>query len=231
MRPALFFIAALLALPAWAQFSQACSSDGAPRPLSLIERFISADCDACWHQAQPPAPGPRDVTIDWVLPGGGGDAAPLAGVAHPDGLLRLRALGRTVPTQADSLRSRLVAAARTVRVAQGPALNDYVAVSIELSPPGDAPWTAWLLLLEHLPVGMHGTPVARNLVRGVLRADWNQARAPNAAEQRTLLESRSMRLPEGTQPERLHVVGWVEDARGRIRALAQTVCGLERGTL
>ena len=33
---------------AWAQAS--CSSDGAPRPAVVFERFINADCEACWRR-------------------------------------------------------------------------------------------------------------------------------------------------------------------------------------
>ena len=32
-----------------------CSSDGAPKPVALFERFISADCEACWGDAATPA--------------------------------------------------------------------------------------------------------------------------------------------------------------------------------
>jgi len=43
-------------------------------------------------------------------------------------------------------------------------------------------------------------------------------------EVRRLFESRPMSIPEGAKPARLRVVGWVEDARGRIRAIAQSRC-------
>ena len=32
------------------------------------------------------------------------------------------------------------------------------------------------------------------------------------------------RIPEGANPDRLRVVGWVEDAQGRIRAIAESRC-------
>jgi len=220
LRPAIL-AAALLASPAWAQLAGACSSDGVPRPLGLIERFINAGCGDCWRHEQTPGPGDRELAIDWVLPGSAGNDAPLSAVASLDGLSRLQALGRHVPDQVDTLRSPLVASVGTLRVAQGPVLNDYVAVSIELESAGRGPWTAWLLLVEHLPVGTARSPIARDLVRGALRADWTPS---DTAERRSLLESRSMRLPEGARPERLRVVGWVEDARGRIMALAHSQC-------
>jgi hypothetical protein len=37
-----------------------------------------------------------------------------------------------------------------------------------------------------------------------------------------------MSIPEGAKPERLRVVGWVEDARGRVVAAAQSRCIQER---
>jgi hypothetical protein len=33
-----------------------------------------------------------------------------------------------------------------------------------------------------------------------------------------------MSIPEGANPKRLRVVGWVEDARGRVVATAQSRC-------
>ena len=33
-----------------------------------------------------------------------------------------------------------------------------------------------------------------------------------------------MNIPEGVRPERLRVIGWVEDAQGRVLGIAQTRC-------
>ena len=33
-----------------------------------------------------------------------------------------------------------------------------------------------------------------------------------------------MNIPEGARPERLRVIGWVEDAQGRLLAVAQSRC-------
>jgi hypothetical protein len=33
-----------------------------------------------------------------------------------------------------------------------------------------------------------------------------------------------MRIAEGTKPSRLRVVGWVQDAQGKVRAIAQSRC-------
>jgi len=204
--------------------AQSCSSDGQPRPLALLERFINADCATCWSDPATPAPGTRTFAIDWIVPGARGDEAPLSAAASRDGLARLKALGRPVPPQADHAENRLLAAARTLRVAQGVPFNDYIAASIELKPAGSAPWSAWLALVETIPAGTEGSPVERHLVRNLFQPAWDVHRRPNRGEQKRLLDSRSMRIPEGANPQRLRVVGWVQDARGRIRAIAHSQC-------
>ncbi len=224
-RIALFALCALALAAAPAQAQQAfCASDGQPRPLVLVERFINADCDSCWSDPATVQAGPREVALDWILPGGKGDDAPLAGAASRDGMARLQALRKERPLQAETVRRRLEAAARTLRVAHGLPLNGYIGASIELKPAGRGPWTAWLALVETLPAGTEGSPVERNLVRNLLQPAWDGDRPLSKEEQKRLFESRPMGIPEGARPDRLRVVGWVEDARGRIRAIAQSRC-------
>jgi hypothetical protein len=218
--------AALATAQAQAQLAS-CSSDGQPRPLALVERFINADCQACWTDPKTVKAGPREVAIDWIVPGGKGDDAPLAAAASRDALARLQALGRERPLQADTAQAKLLAAARTVRVAHGLPLNGYIGASIELKPAGRGPWTAWLALVETLPPGTEGSPVERNLVRNVLQPAWDGPTPLSKEEQKRLFESRPMSIPEGAKADRLRVVGWVEDARGRIRAIAQSRCAPE----
>jgi hypothetical protein len=208
---------------AWAQ-GASCSSDGQARPLVLLERFINADCAECWTDPATPKAAERALAIDWIVPGSRGEEAPLSAVATRDGTDRLKALGRPVPARSDVQQSRLLAAARTVRVAHGPPFNGYLGVSIELKPAGKGPWKAWLALVESLPAGTEGSPVPRNLVRNVFQPPWDLPRLPSKAEQKRLFDSRAMRIPEGADPQRLLVVGWVQDARGRIRAIAQSRC-------
>jgi hypothetical protein len=91
-------LAALLApVPALAQSS--CASDGQPRPVALLERFINADCASCWSDPQAPAAQRGEVALDWIVPGSRGDDAPLSAVATRDSLKRLLALGRDAPPQ------------------------------------------------------------------------------------------------------------------------------------
>ena len=211
-------VLALIAGGAGAQ--SACSSDGQPPPTGLLERFINADCDGCWTDLRAPEPARGEVALDWIVPGSRDDDAPLAAAARRDGLDRLAALRRAIPRNEDTQHQQRTGPSVQLRVARGPAFNGYVGASIELQDGGTRPWRAWLLLVETLPAGSERTPVQRNLVRNVLQLDWNGKRAPGER----LIETRAMNIPEGAQPARLQVVGWVEDARGRIRGIAQSRC-------
>jgi hypothetical protein len=214
-------LAALLApVPALAQSS--CASDGQPRPVALLERFINADCASCWSDPQAPAAQRGEVALDWIVPGGRGDDASLSAAVTRDSLARLQALGRDAPPQTDQARGRTVAK-RTLRVAHGMPFNDYIGASIEMKPAARGRWTAWLALVETIPVGTEGTAVERNLVRNLLQVPWQTSRAPAR-----LLESRPMLIAEGVRAERLRVIGWVEDAQGHIHGIAQSVCDAAR---
>lgn len=214
------FLAA--ALPAAAQ--SVCSSDGQAQPVAVLERFISADCDSCWRDPATPRPGKNELVLDWIVPGSKGEDAPLSMGESRDALERLQALGRKPPAQADSHKSRRAHTAHTLRVAQGVPFNDYLGTSIELKPGRGGPWRAWLLLVEVLPEGAEGSPVARNLVRNAFRPDWDGSRPLSSAELAALYEARSMQIHEGARPSRLRLVGLLEDTRGRIRAIARSEC-------
>lgn len=212
-------LTALLALPGWrmAAAASACTSDNLPQPAALVERFLNADCESCWSDPKTPAAKRNEIALDWVLPGSKGDDAPLATVARRDGLARLQALGRRVPEGSDSVRTRRQGGPARLRIAQGPAMNDYIGTSIELRQAA-APVRAWLMLVETLPAGVEGSPVERNLVRNVFQPDWDRAsRAPRK-------EARAMQIHEGAKASRLRLVALVEDARGRLTALARTAC-------
>lgn len=218
--PATLLAALLTPGATWAQSS--CSSDGQPRPVALLERFINADCASCWSDPQAQTAQRGQVALDWIVPGSRGDDAPLSAAATRDSLNRLQALGRQAPPQTDQAVSRAVGK-RALRVAHGMPFNDYLGTSIEMKPAARGEWTAWLALVENIPVGTEGTPVERNLVRNLLQVPWQAARAPAR-----LLESRSMRIAEGVQADRLRVIGWVEDAKGRIHGIAQSECSPAR---
>jgi hypothetical protein len=211
-------VLALLACGSAVQAQSSCSSDGGRLPAALLERFINADCDSCWGDPATLRPQRGELALDWIVPGARGDDAPLAMAATRDALERLDALGRARPLPTDAVRGARQGGAGSLRVAHGQPFNGYVGASIEMRAVGGGPWKAWLALVEALPAGTEGSPVDRNLVRNLLPLSW-----PAGAGRH--YESRPMAIPEGAHPERLRVVGWVEDARGAIRAMSASHCG------
>ena len=159
---------ALHSLPLAAQ--PLCANAGPAQPVALFERFTSADCASCWQDSATPAPGSDALVLDWIVPSAQGDDAPLAPAATRDALLRLQALGRAV-TAATDVHTAPVEPVHGLhlRVGQGPAVNDYMGATAEFSArqPG-ATWSFHLLLVESLPAGTEGSPVARNIrARGI----------------------------------------------------------------
>lgn len=232
MKPLLYLFC--LATCTLAQAQSFCASDGERTPVALVERFISADCEACWSDAGTPKTTGRQVAIDWIVPSARGDDAPLSAAASRDALSRLQALGRSAPTQTLTITSpvggaKAGAKALPLRVAHGLPFNDYIAASIEMKPApvaaaSSSPWTAWLVLVETIPAGQDGTPVARNLTRNALESIWDTHKQLSKSEQIRFFESRPMYIPPGAHPERLRVLGWVQDARGHVLAAAQSRC-------
>ena len=223
------FAAAMSTSAAWAQAS--CSSDGQRAPTALVERFVSADCDTCWRDAKTVRPKAGELALDWIVPSARGDDAPLSAAATRDALYRLDALKQAVPKTTFNLHRQAFPQPLPLRVARGVALGGYVGASIALTPArGDTlpihPMIAHLLLVEEIPAGTDGTPVARNLVRNSLQVRWNEPgeSAPQADARQRLYESRPMSIPQGANPDRLRVVGWVEDVNGLVIASAASVC-------
>ena len=144
---------------------------------------------------------------------------------------RLRALGRTPPAATD-VHTTVVEAAgpARLRVAHGLPFNGYLGTGITFAPTtqrnGATPGAMafYLLLVESVPAGTEGTPVARNMVRNMLQGIWDKRDQLSNSKQTQWMESRPMRIPEGAQPERLRMVGWVQDAGGRVVAAAQSAC-------
>jgi hypothetical protein len=219
---------AVLALaPVAARAQASCSSDGQRAPVALLERFINADCASCWAAADTPRPPRGTLALDWIVPGTEGDNAPLSAAASRDALARLQALQRPVPAISVTSTLRVTSAGATrLRVAHGLPLGGYIGASIDYRPsrPGREPVTAWLALVETIPAGTEGSPVERHLVRNVLQTPWNDRASPSRSVQKRFIESRPLNIPEGARPERLRVVGWVEDTKGRMTAMAQSQC-------
>ena len=209
---------------AGAQAPSYCASDGQPRPVALVERFINADCESCWSDPRTPQPRQGELALDWIVPGSRGDDAPLSAAASRDGLARLEALRRPIPQRADLSHRQARPDRHQLRVANGLPFNDYMGASIELKPGRGGPWHAWLLLVETIPAGTDGTPTERNLVRNTFQPSWDSTKPLSQRERQRLFEARPMRIPEGADVTRLRAVGWVEDAHGRIIAAAQSRC-------
>ena len=218
----------LTAFAAAAQAQSFCASDGQRTPVALVERFTSADCESCWSDTRTPAPALRSMVLDWVVPSTRGDEAPLSAAATRDATDRLAALRHAAPSKQDTVRTVVAKRPFRLRVAHGLPFNGYVGASIELPlsevRPVPAPVTGWLVLVETIAAGTEGTPVERNLVRNVLQRPWGKHESLWKEERKRLFESRPLGLGATTQPERLRVIGWVEDAQGRIVAAAQSRC-------
>ena len=212
----------MLASMGMAHAQSFCASDGQPKPAQLLERFVNADCDSCWQDPATPKATKDQLALDWVTPGSRGDDAPMSAIATRDALTRLESLKKLPPAtssaQAQPVRGMKGA---TLRVAHGLPLAGYVGASIELKPiPASARgqnWTAWLALVETLPAGTEGSPVARNLVRNLFQAQWNVRKQLSKTEQLRFFEQRSMSIatrqrPRSArfdlQPSRSRAAGW-----------------------
>lgn len=219
-------LASWLALAAPSALAQSvCASDGQRPAKALLERFMPADCADCWTRAPAPAAGSETLALDWVLPGLQGDEAALSAVATRDGLDRLEALDQAAVSGPWEHSARVAAGGSyRLRVAHGVAFNGYLGVSIAIqrSPPRPASAKSptlkgWLALVETLPAGTEGSPVERYLVRNLFQTTWNMRRPP-------AVQARSMAVSEGANPDRLSLIGWLEDDQGRLLAVTQSRC-------
>lgn len=212
--------------PGFAQAQSVCSSDGQTPPQRLVERFTDADCQTCWGSPAIQAWNKGELAIDWIVPSAQGEDAALSAAASRDAFERLQNHKRTLKDSRLTVRSP--AGKHALRVARGFALNGYMGASIELKLPKTSPLrqqtlTAWLLLVQEIPAGAEGSPIARLLVRNVLVTHWKPSRTSDATPQR-LLEARPMSLPDGSNAEQIRVVGWVQNAQHQIIALAASQC-------
>lgn len=198
-----------------------CTSDDVPPVNKLVERFISADCLACWRDRSGPKPAADTLVLDWIVPGLKAEGAALASAASDDAMERLDWLHHRTPTTTETVTSEREGPPVKVRLAHGEPFNDYVGTSMELKDAGSDVWHAWLLLVEKIPAGAEGTPVTRNVVRKVFRPEsWSHVGRGSGP----LAETRSMQVPPWTRPDRVRLVSIVQDGRGRIRAITQTEC-------
>jgi hypothetical protein len=216
---------------AQAQQQPICASDGQAAPVQLLERFINAECKSCWQDPATLKAKPGQAVLDWVVPGASGDEAALSAVAGVESLSRLEALKRGVPAQTgNSLKEVKPLTDASLRVAYGTALRGYLGASIEFKPAAQKnlrqPLTAWLALVETLPAGTEGSPVARNLVRNSIAVAWNERDAALASEavEGRRFESRVMSVADSVNVDQLRVIGWLENAAGEVVMAAQSAC-------
>lgn len=216
MFPSLLAAASATLLTALAQAAAPpCSA-----PREVIERLMSSDCEACWSGAADRRLPRSTWVLDWIEPGASGADAPLAAGALPEAAARRQSL--TIPPLADDTREfRWPLAKRPavhLTVGGGPAWNGYLGLQLQTSgkPPDGA--EVYLALVEHIPAGSDGSPVARSLVRSVagpLVLD---------ADGRRSTQWRALRIPEGAKPERLQGMAWWVDRDARLRGIALEAC-------
>jgi len=189
----------------------------APAPTVLLERFLSGDCEACWGSGA--APEGAVLVLDWIVPSARGDEAPLSAAAVPEAAARAgtvaqdRTLQRRQPLPAQpNLR---------LKVLDGPAWNGYIGLQLSVERlAGTLPRGAvgYLALVENVPAGTEGTPIARQLVRSVVGPLPLDAGGPKRID-----HLRALRIPLGSKPARLTAVGWIEAPAGKVIAAAQVI--------
>jgi hypothetical protein len=178
----------------------------------LVERFISADCETCWSAGSSPAGTP--LVLDWIVPSARGDDAPLAAAAIAEAAARVGAL----PPDGSMQRSQSMPPLRGLRISveDGPGWNGYIGAQLRITQtraalPAGA--VGYLALVENIPAGSEGSPIARRLVRALA--------GPLPLVDKSTTHLRALRIPAGAEALRLASIGWVESPPGRVVALAQ----------
>lgn len=185
----------------------------APMASGLLERFIPADCAACWSGGTAPAGAP--FVLDWIVPSPRGDEAALSAAAIPEAAARAGAM--TQPGTASRRVALPSLPGLIVEVEDGPGWSGYVGLQLRVRHEGGAlPGGAvgYLALVENVAAGEEGSPVERRLVRvlaGPLLLDGTRPVTEHLL---------ALRVPQGANIGRLGAVGWVERASGEVIALA-----------
>jgi hypothetical protein len=195
----------------------------------LVERFVSADCEACWRAQPTMNPESNALVIDWIVPGAQGDDAPLAAAASRDAQMRLDFLGRSAPVTSDVISTKVLGdQTHQLSVAQGLPVGAYIGAIIEYKAPVKhryrKPVSVWLLLVETIATGVDGAQEEKNLVRNVLVSRWDRSDKRSEAGKGVFRELRPLNIAQGARPERLRLIAWVQDAQGRVLTAAQSVC-------
>jgi hypothetical protein len=230
-----YFLLVLAIYVGHAHSQSSCSSDKAVEVTTISERFTNADCEACW--TKPLLATQAGITVDWLAPSPAGDDAPLSAAANRDATFRLEDLKVKLPKEQHIVKTDIRKSAYTIRVAHGLAVAGYIGSSIELTRfPKNLPiaknLTAVLLLTETIPKGTADSPIERSLVRNMLIESWSispiskmktRKLAPDTAVT-PVISRRPLSIPQGVNPDKLRVIGWVLDDQGRVLAAAQSLC-------
>jgi hypothetical protein len=224
-----YFVTVIFLLQsAFATAQSSCSSDQAAAVKTIYERFTNADCEACW--TKPLLTNKSGATLDWLAPSPAGDEAPLSAAANRDALFRLENLKIVLPKEQHIVKTGVASSGYKIRVAHGLAVAGYIGASIELTQfPKNLSTaknlTAVLLLTETIPKGTADNPVERNLVRNMLIETWHVAPiSTQKVEKQAIVTRRPLSIPAGVNPDNLHVIGWVQDHKGRVLTAAQSLC-------
>ncbi|MBE7427746.1 MAG: hypothetical protein HS106_17265 [Ideonella sp.] len=191
---------------------------------AVLERFISAECEACWSNASVAQPADGQWLLDWIVPSARGQAAPLASAAPDEARDRARRALQAGPADNRVSVQRSTAhraSSLHLSVISGPAWYGYLGVQLDASGRVAAGASVWVALVETVAPGTEGTLVPRELVRtlaGPLPAEDLRRGQPWQYQL-------AMRWPETAKPARLRARAWIEDARGRIVAMAGERCG------
>jgi hypothetical protein len=105
-----------------------------------------------------------------------------------------------------------------LRIADGPAWNGYIGLRLVITRRAAVPAgaLAYAALVEQVPAGSDGSPIARQLVRAVS----GPMGLGELATQRTVEFLRAVTLPAGSRVDRLASVAWIETTEGRVIAAA-----------
>ncbi len=195
-----------------------CPDPGA----QVVERFMSADCTGCWSAPTGAHSPTREWLFDWIVPSAQGADAPMSAAALAAAAERAARAKLTEPTRSMTTqiaRSRLTQrGSLQLQVQSGPAWNGYFGLQMSIRGQAPAGATAWMALVEPLPIGIDGSGVARELIRSVAGP------LPLPDSTKPLSHLAALRAPDSAQPERLRARAWIEAADGRILAVASDGC-------
>jgi hypothetical protein len=201
------------------------------RATALVEHFMSADCMDCW-KATPPAAGAEGVgesewSLDWIVPAA--DDAEMAPGALPEAADRLARLGpylaaklTTQPAAFDSSTAlEAPSAKRRFYVHSSLPHSGYMGVQMHATGVWPEGSTAWIALVELIPVGTRDTVLPRRLVR-VLVGPVKLPAGPGAKN--AVAPLYGLRWPENAHADQLVATAWVEGADGHITQIATDRC-------